>query len=226
MTWKRKYKLRIQTSNASLLCDIRGSNKDERETVDSVNPAEGWTTSEGTSGRGDSSSWKTTNNKGNERETFCWCSQKWLNMQYVGVLTSRSSCNFSHSSAVGTRFHTSGIKMTTVSVLSPGSNLNSVILCLEKGETKTSTRLKSDGHHLELLQNKDSREMATMWISKHTVFTDHCVQAERSRSVCSITQRTAVRITVLLSLAGLDPSSLDHDPPGSCSSPAFSSNRN
>lgn len=48
-----------QTSNASLLCDIRGSSKVASGTADSVNPSGGWTTSEGTSGRGDSSSWKT-----------------------------------------------------------------------------------------------------------------------------------------------------------------------
>lgn len=55
-----------------------------------------------------------------------------INMQHVGVLTPCSSCNLAHSSIVGTRFHTSGIKMTTVSILSPESNLSSAILCLEK----------------------------------------------------------------------------------------------
>lgn len=175
------------------------------------------------------------NNIQNEHETFCWCSQKCLNMQYVGVLTSRSSCNLAHSTAVGTKFHTSGIKMITVSVLSPESNLSSVILCLKKGDKDINKDYammsKSNGHHHELLL-KQIKHVAT-WrvnhnvnICRHAAFTDHCVQAERSKSICSITQRTAVRMKMLLSLAGLDPSSLDHDPPGSCSSPAFSSNRN
>lgn len=74
-----------------------------------------------------------TNNIQYMHKKFCWCFQMWLTSRNVSVLTPCSSCNLTHSSAVGTRFHTSGIKMTTVSILSPESNLSSVILRLEKG---------------------------------------------------------------------------------------------
>lgn len=189
----------MQTSNVSLLCDVRGSNKDERETVDSVNPAEGWTISEGASGRGDSSSWKTRDKQYSKwTRNILVVFSGMINMQHVGVLTPCSSCNLAHSSAVGTRFHTSGIKMTTVSILSPESNLSSAILCLEKGDmaNKTSTVImyKSNEHHLN------------WWEAEH-VQTRYIIE---NRPQWNTGVYVLYLLTIVYKLQGPEPSALSH----------------